>query len=753
MPSVLAVTVTEPAGREGDRPCARLDPQDLAAVGASVGDVVAVEGSRLTVARVERLPEEAWGRHVVQLDAIVSANAGTAAGERVRVRPVRCPPARSVVVRPLGDGPLRGVLRDNYLGLFLDGLPVARGDRVRAARVGGRFQEYRVEDVDADGGGPGTITGATRIEIGSAPEGPAEAAAVGYRDVGGLAEELLRVREMIELPLRHPEVFARLGIDPPKGVLLSGPPGCGKTLMARAVAAEAAAHLVHIDGPEVMHRLYGQSEANIRDRFDEARAMAPSILFIDEIDAIAPKREEVRGEVEKRVVAQLLASMDGLSGRGRVVVIAATNRPDALDPALRRPGRFDREIRVGVPGPEGRLEILRIHSRAMPLAPDVDLLRLAEATQGYVGADLASLCREAALAALRRALPDVLSRDDPVGPAELGRIAVHGEDFRQALAMVEPSALREVYTETPNVGWDQVGGLEEAKRTLEEAVEWPLRHAAAYESGGAAAARGVLLTGPPGTGKTLLARALARRCGVRLIPVSGPALLSRWLGETEKAIRAVFARARQVAPCIVFFDEVESLFPARAAPSAPPGAARAVGQLLAELDGLADPKGVVVLAATNRPDMLDPALLRPGRVDLVVELPLPDERARLEILRIHLAGRRTGEDVDLQALARRTEGFSGADLAALCGHAARLAVAESLRAAREPRAAGGPAAAEPAARVSAHRPGGTTAQPAADPAAGPAPVAARHVEQALGGLRHRYAALAPGRAVPQGAPG
>jgi transitional endoplasmic reticulum ATPase len=504
--------------------------------------------------------------------------------------------------------------------------------------------------------------------------------AITYEDIGGLHRVIRRIREMIELPLRYPEVFERLGIDPPKGVLLHGPPGCGKTLIARAVAHETSAHFIHINGPEIVDKWYGASEANLRNFFEDARGHAPSIIFIDEIDAIAPKREEMSGDkqVERRIVAQLLALMDGLESRGNVIVIAATNIPNTLDPALRRPGRFDREIVIGVPDRDGRREIIEIHSRGMPLANDVDLDRLAAITHGFVGADLEALSREAAMSALRRLLPDIDFAQARIPYEQLMALEVTWTDFETALAEVEPSAIREVFTEIPEVGWENVGGLEEVKRLLKEIVEWPLQYGALFAHIHTTPPKGILLYGPPGTGKTLLAKAVAKESEANFISVKGPELLSKWVGESEKGVREVFKKAKQASPCIVFFDEIDALAPQRGATADSHVTERVVSQLLAEMDGIEELKGVVLLAATNRLDIIDPALLRPGRFEMLVELPTPDREARLAIFQVHTQGKPLAPDVDLGGLAERTEGMVGADIEGLCRQAAMLAIREFL---------------------------------------------------------------------------
>jgi transitional endoplasmic reticulum ATPase len=668
--------VAEAAPKDAGRGLARLDPQDLEQLGVGIGDVVEVAGQRTTVARAMPTYAESRGRGLVQIDGILRANAGAGLDEQVTVRPAVVQPARSVLLAPVERSRQVAGAQAGYLAKLLDGIPVVAGDRVRVNLIGTRMQNYTV--VQTVPVGPVLIGTSTKVSSGGETKGEA-GAPMTYEDIGGLHRETQRIREMIELPLKYPEVFEKLGIDPPKGVLLHGPPGTGKTLIARAVAAETSAHFVHINGPEVIDKWYGSSEARLREIFDEAERKAPAIIFIDEIDALAPKREEMSGDrqVERRVVAQLLAIMDGLESRGQVIVVAATNIPNTLDPALRRPGRFDREIEIGAPDKRGRVEILEIHSRGMPLADDVDLNVLATGTHGFVGADLAALCREAAMGTLRRFLPDVDFAQATIPYEKLAELEVTNDDFLNALAEVEPSAIREVFTETPDVTWDDVGGLQDVKRTLIEAVEWPLTWAPLFARAGVRPARGIMLYGAPGTGKTLLAKALARESEVNFISVKGPQLLSMWVGESERGVREVFRKARQVAPCIVFFDEIDALTPHRGGGE---GAAveRVVSQFLTELDGIETLKGVVVLGATNRIDMLDPALLRPGRFDIHVQLPAPDREACLEILRVHTRKMPLSDDVDVEALATASEGFVGADIEGLCRRAATLAMREFL---------------------------------------------------------------------------
>jgi transitional endoplasmic reticulum ATPase len=648
---------------------ARLDPGDIEQLGASIGDVVAIAGQRTTALKLMPAYLDERGKELIQIDGIARENAGVGLDDRVHVELAAIQDARKVALAPIGPSRLSQQARDaSYVGRLVDGLVVQVGDRVRVNLFGSRPQDFTV--TSAAPTGFVLIQAGTRVQI--VGEGAAERRVlkVSYEDIGGLGHTIARIREMIELPLRFPEVFDRLGIDPPRGVLLHGSPGCGKTLIARAVANETAAHFIHINGPEVIHKFYGESEAHLRKIFEEAQAHAPSIVFLDEIDAIAPKRAEVQGEVEKRVVAQLLALMDGLKTRGQVIVIGATNIQQNLDPALRRPGRFDREIEIGIPDRNGRREILEIHTRGMPLAADVDLDHLAAVTHGFVGADLEALAREAAMAALRRLIPSIDLASAEIPYERLMELEVTMDDFLDALREVEPSAMREVFTEVADVTWDEVGGMETAKAALREAVEWPLRYASILAHAGAHPAKGILLTGLPGSGKTLLAKAVAHESNVNFISVKGPELLSKWVGDSEKGVRQVFKKARQAAPCIVFLDEIDALAPRRGSGGGEGHVSeRVVSQLLTELDGIEELRGVTILAATNRPDILDPALLRPGRFDVQVEIPVPDPASRRAILEVHTRHRPLADDVDLDALTAQTEGLVGADLAGLCREA------------------------------------------------------------------------------------
>lgn len=673
----ITLRVTEASTQEAGRGLARLAPPDLERLGAAVGDVLAIVGRRTTVAKAMRTYVKDAGRGTVELDAVTRSNAGARVNDTVTVRRVPSQPAARLVLQPTTAlAPGSGPADPRELRRLLHGVPVIAGDKVRIAASDFRAQDFLVVATQPEG--PVVVDGSTAVEIASGSGVVRRGRKIGYRDIGGLGPELDQIREVLELPLRFPEVFERLGIDPPKGVLLHGPPGTGKTLIARAVANETNAHFVHINGPEIVHRYYGDSEAHLRELFQEARDHAPSIIFFDEIDAIAPKREDVFGEVEKRVVAQLMALMDGLESRGQVVVIAATNIPDALDPALRRPGRFDREIRIRVPDRQGRLEILRIHTRDMPLAPDVDLARFAEITHGYVGADLEALCREAAMIALRRSMAQIDFGQERLREEDLATIIVTNDDFTEALSRVKPSGIREAFTEVADISWEDIGGLEDVKCRLQEAIEWPLKYAPLFEEANTRPPKGILLAGAPGTGKTLLARAVATESGVNFISVKGPQLLSKWVGESERGVREIFQRARLATPCILFFDELDALAPHRGSLGDSQVGDRVVGQLLAEMEGVEELAGVVVLAATNRLDMVDPALLSAGRFEVIIELPAPDRAGRLAILKIHVRGKPLANDVNLETLADLTEGWVGGELAALCRRATMIALREHV---------------------------------------------------------------------------
>jgi transitional endoplasmic reticulum ATPase len=676
----LTLRVAEAKPRDVGRGIARIDPQDLEKIGAEVGDIIQVEGKRKTAAKVMPAYPGDRGKSLIQMDGLLRGNAQVSLDEKVTVQKTSFLPADKIVLHPLTL--VRSISRERdtrYIGTLLDGLPLVEGDTIRANLFGTRSQDFTV--ISAIPRGVVLIHTRTKIEVKGKAEARAGGFKISYEDIGGLGKELHRIREMVELPLKYPQVFERLGIDPPKGVLLHGPPGCGKTLIARAVANETAAYFTHITGPEVMGKYYGESEARLRSVFEEAKTNAPAILFIDEIDAIAPKREEMGGEkqVERRVVAQLLSIMDGLESRGEIIVIGATNIPNSLDPALRRPGRFDREIAISIPDQKGRLEILQIHTRGMPLAQDVDLGRLSQITHGFVGADLEALSREAAMNALRKIMPSIDFQLDEIPYETLLQLEVTMADFNEALKEVEPSAIREVFVEVPDVNWGNVGGLGEVKQKLVEAVEWPLQHPQLFQEANVRPPKGILLSGPPGTGKTLVAKALAHESEVNFISVKGPELMSKYIGESERGVREVFRKAKQASPCILFFDEFDSLVPERGLGENSQVTERVISQFLTELDGLEELKGVLVLAATNRKDLIDSAILRPGRFDFFLDFPPPDERARQEIFGIHVGGKPLASDVALEAMAEGTEGISGAEIEVICREASMIAIRESIR--------------------------------------------------------------------------
>ena len=672
----LKLKVTEALSQDVGRGIARMGPEDLERLQLAIGDTVEVEGKRATVCKAMPAHKENRGQSRIQIDGLVRENAGTGLDEFVMVRKIACRPADRVVLAPATVRPSE---RDmDYIGNLLDGLPVQAGTRIRATLFGGRWADFRVESTVPKG--PVLINPTTQLVIGGTqPMEEGAARSTSYEDIGGLKPQLQRIREMIELPLRYPEVFERLGIGAPKGVLLHGPPGCGKTLIARAIAHETEANFYAVSGPEIIHKFYGESEAHLRKIFEEATQKGPSIIFLDEIDAIAPRRENVVGEVEKRVVAQLLALMDGLAKRKQLIVIAATNLPNLLDPALRRPGRFDREIAIPIPDRYGREEILSVHSRGMPLAEDVAMGHVAEITHGFVGADLEALCREAAMLCLRRIMPDIDFAMARIPYEQLAKLEIRMEDFMDALREVEPSATREVFVEVPNVRWEDVGGLSQVKQQLLEAVEWPLQYADLFTKACIRPPKGILLVGPPGCGKTMLAKAIATESQVNFISVKGPALISKYVGDSEKGVRDMFRKAKQAAPCIIFFDEIDAMVPARSAGGSDAHVAeRVLSQFLTELDGVEELKGVLLLGATNRMDMLDPAILRPGRFDEIVDIPLPDEESRRLIFEVHLRDKPLAPGISTSQLAADTDGFSGADIQGLCTRAALRAVRRAV---------------------------------------------------------------------------
>lgn len=694
-----------PSTRQDDvgRGIVRLDAKVMQKLGVAPGGTVKIAGSRSTVAIVDTAYPADVGLGIVRMDGLMRRNAGTSIGETVKIEPVEAAEAKHVTIAPAQKGMLIQA-SPQALNQLLLGRVFMKGDVIQAKSIARRSRAWQspfeelFSDFDRGMGifgmgemkfvvvstnplAPVRVTEMTEVELKPEAVEIAEERIpeVTYEDIGGLREEVRRVREMIELPLKHPELFERLGIEPPKGVLLYGPPGTGKTLLAKAVANETNAHFILINGPEVMSKYVGEAEKRIREVFDEASKNAPSIIFLDEIDALAPKREESFG-VEGRVVAQLLASLDGMQKRGQVIVIGATNRENSLDPALRRPGRLDREIEIGVPDREGRKEVLQIHTRNMPLT-DFEPDKLADVTHGFVGADLEGLCKEAAMNALRRLLPELQIEEEGRIPAEaLEKLEVTMDDFREALKLVEPSAMREVLVEIPKVNWENIGGLEDAKQNLREAVEWPLKFKDSFKRLGIKPPRGILLYGPPGTGKTMLAKAVANESEANFISIKGPELLSKWVGESEKAVRQVFRRARQVAPCIIFFDELDSVAPFRGTEVGTKVGERVVNQLLTELDGLEELREVVVIAASNRPDMVDPGLLRAGRIDRHIFIPEPDRKAREAIFQVHMASMPLTDDVDISTLADRTKNFTGADIESVCREAAILALREDMEA-------------------------------------------------------------------------
>jgi transitional endoplasmic reticulum ATPase len=751
----LTLKVNQAYPSDSGRGIARLDPDAMMKLQISPGDVIEIEGKRKTVAKVWRSPKRDWGKNIIRIDHFTRENAGVGVGDLVKIRKANYSIAKTVVLAPTKkiEMGIYGIDPGEYLKHQFLKRPLVEGDLLPLigspaitgfGRYGQQNQAVVFVALKTEPKGPVIMDESTRVIYRDHPVRGFEKvgkAGVTYEDIGGLKEELQKVREIIELPLKYPELFKRLGIEPPKGVLLYGPPGTGKTLIAKAVANEIGASFFTINGPEIMSKFYGESEQRLREIFEEAKQNAPSIIFIDEIDSIAPRREDVTGEVERRVVAQLLTLMDGLEERGQVIVIGATNRIDAVDPALRRPGRFDREIEIGVPDREGRFEILQIHTRNMPLEPkylrefvlealerikkniedpkvhkDIEfaieevkklekeqeiertvksilpqevlneveneiiramLKRLADQTHGFVGADIEALCKEAAMKALRRYLPSIDLEAEEIPIEVLESMRVKWEDFLEALKEIEPSAMREVLVEIPKVTWEDVGGLEDVKREIIEAVEWPLKYPEKFKKFGIRPPKGVLLYGPPGTGKTLIAKAVANESEANFISIKGGELLSKWLGESEKAVRKIFRKARQVAPCIIFFDEIDAIAQMRGIDEGSRAVERVLNQLLIEMDGLEELHGVIVIGATNRPDILDPALLRPGRFDRLVYVRPPDKKSRLAIFKIHTRNMPLAEDVDLNELAEMTEGYVGADIEAICREAVMLALREN----------------------------------------------------------------------------
>ena len=705
----VELRVQEAMQEEAYKGIVRIDSQDMKEIGVRAGDIVEIEGGRKTVGIVDRAYPTDVGESVIRMDGILRRNAKTSIGEQVKIRKTQVKEAKKITIAPAQKGMTiqadPSVFQRSLLGrVVLKGDIIALGGTTRRRSTlsdspfGDIFSDI-FEGLQSGGflGGLGSIrfivadtapgeaviiTENTQVRVSTKTIEIKEEIIpdVTYEDIGGLSEEIRKIREMVELPMKHPELFNRLGIEPPAGVLLHGPPGTGKTLLAKAVANETDSNFVLVNGPEIMNKFYGESEKKIRQIFEDAAEKAPSIIFIDEIDAIAPKREETRGEVERRVVAQLLTMMDGLNKRGNVTVIGATNRPNAIDEALRRPGRFDREIIFGVPNKKGRLEILKIHTRNMPLAKDVDIEALAEITHGFVGADLSALAKEAAMNVLRRIIPELnLKEKVNLSDELLNKLIIYDKDFKESLRIVRPSAMREVLVEKPSVKWTDIGGLEKLKQELKEVVEWPMSYPDSFERMGIKAPRGVLLYGPPGTGKTLLAKAVANETNANFLLVKGPELLSMWLGESEKGLRKIFEKARQAAPSIIFFDEIDSIASRRGMEAQGSRTTeRMVNQILTEMDGLEELTDVVVMAATNRPDIMDPALLRPGRFDRMLLVNVPDKKAREEIFKVHTKGMPLTKDVKISELAEKTKQYVGADIEAVCREAAMLTLREDI---------------------------------------------------------------------------
>ena len=674
MSEEIVVRVAEAFHRDVGRGIARLDKELMQKIGAVSGDIIEVRNKEKTCAIVwPGYPDDA-GKNITRIDGNIRNNAKVGIDEIVTIKKIAAKEATRISLAP--TQPVRLVGGARYIHRIIEGRPVDQNQRIRIETVNNPMSFVVVSTIPA---GPVIVTRNTQILLKDRPvEEEISSEQVTYEDIGGLKREIGLVREMIELPLRHPELFQKLGIEPPKGILLHGPPGTGKTMIAKAVANATDSNFVSISGPEIVSKYYGESEQKLREIFEEAQRDAPSIIFIDEIDSIAPKREEVTGELERRVVAQLLSLMDGLKSRGEVIVIAATNRPDSIDEALRRGGRFDREIEIGIPDRGGRLQILYVHTRGMPLEKKMKLDEVADVTHGFVGADISSLCKEAAMHALRTMLPEIRI-EDAIPQKLIDELTVKKTDFDEALKNIEPSAMREVIVEVAHVKWSDVGGLTKAKQELIEAVEWPLKYPDIFKTINTKPPRGIMLFGPPGTGKTMLAKAIATESDANFISIKGPEVLSKYVGESERAIRETFRKAKQAAPTIVFFDEIDSIAPHRGASHESHITERVVSQILTEMDGIEELKDVVVVAATNRPDMVDPALLRPGRFDRLIYVKVPDTKSRQKIFEIHLKGKPLANDIDLSELAKMTEGYVGADIESICREAAMLALREIIK--------------------------------------------------------------------------
>ncbi|MEM3064855.1 MAG: CDC48 family AAA ATPase [Candidatus Nitrosotenuis sp.] len=669
--SEIILRIDEISQRHVGKGIAVIDPKVVKENNWQTGQIVELLANKKTHVKIWPGSAEDYGSGIIRIDGLTRHNIGAGIGEKVSLKLVNAVEAEQIVLSPVEKITVEGL--QEYMSTLYEGHVFTTGDTIMVnTHLGGRTQLIVTSTTPSK---PVIVTSRTQFKLGSMTKAVDNSIPrITYDDLGGLKKEVQKIREMVELPMRHPELFEKLGIEAPKGVLLYGPPGTGKTLLAKAVAGETNSHFTAISGPEIMGKYYGESEERLREIFKQAEENTPSIIFIDEIDSIAPKRDEVTGEVEKRVVSQLLTLMDGMKSRGKVVVIAATNRPDSIDPALRRPGRFDREIEIGIPDEEGRLEILQIHTRGMPLDDKVNLKQFSKVTHGFVGADLESLAKEAAMRSLRRILPDIDLDQEKISAEILQKIKITDEDFKEALRDVRPSALREVLVQVPNVTWDDVGGLDALKEELKEAVEWPLKHKEAFEYVDVSPPKGVLLYGPPGTGKTLIAKALAKMTESNFIAIKGPELLSKWVGESEKGVREVFRKARQAAPCIIFFDEIDALAPRRSGADSSHVTENVVSQILTEIDGLEELHNVLIIGATNRLDIVDEALLRPGRFDRIIEVPKPDAKGRKHIFEIHTKKKPLAEDVDLSKLVEITDGYTGAEIAAVCNRAAIAAL-------------------------------------------------------------------------------
>jgi len=684
---IATLKVAEAEQRDVGRKIARVDPEIVERLHITTGDALELSSlGRKTTVLSWPAKESDRGKGIIRIDGLIRNRLDVGINDLIEIRAVESKDAKSITFAP--TEPLRITGGEQYLAEYLNGALMTKGDTIPINVMGRRID---LVVISTNPSGPVIINDSTEIIVSEesskaiqiSKEGAA--ASITYEDIGGLGDAVARVREMIELPLRHPELFKRLGVEAPKGVLLHGPPGTGKTLLAKAVANETNSNFYTIGGPEIMSKYYGESEEKLRSIFEQAEKNAPSIIFIDEVDSIAPKRDEVSGEVERRIVAQLLSLMDGMTTRGKVVVIAATNRVNAIDPALRRPGRFDREIEIGVPNRDGRLEVLQIHTRGMPMEKDVNLEKLADISHGFVGADLQSLAKEAAMRALRRILPEINLSSESIPLDTLRKIVVRMQDFTDVIKEMEPSAMREVFVEVPDIKWEDIGGLSSIKQELQEAVEWPLKYNQIFMYSDATPPKGILLYGPPGTGKTLMAKAAANESEANFISIKGPELLSKWVGESEKGVREIFRKARQAAPCIIFFDEMDAITPARGGSFGDSHVTeRVISQFLTELDGLEILTNVVVIGATNRPDIIDPALLRPGRFDRILYVPPPDRDSRLQIIKIHTKKKHLAEDVNIDQLADNTEGYTGADIASLSSAAVMLALREHISTYKEP---------------------------------------------------------------------